>query len=307
MILKSWLRAYAIRRALSVGLAMVISLFVSRFLSDPSPGWLVITALVVSQTTRGTPLRQSFFYLFFIVIGVLGVSIFHPLLMDWAYAVVMGGLIGIACGQLILPVRPFREFSQGLLPILQAIKSFNIELANLFVTGNGFNAVDLAKQEVEKALFTRYGMYPEWVYEVGFNRGLRAGYRFFLVNIERVTEIVFSLNLRASFLKDIELPQALAGELNIVLLKNNELLQQLESYLLSQTFTLSHDDYTSDMAALEGKAKSYIPQRLDLLDTYPDAISLVVLLRDIKDMRQQLLALMLAATTKQDSKNEKSA
>lgn len=302
MKLRQWLSMHSVRHALSVGMAVALTLLMSHHLSVVSPGWMVITALLVCQTTRGSPLRQNIIYFFFIILGVLLASLLNPIFFNWTYDVMLGGVIGVLCSQLILPVRPFEEFRKGLLPVMQMIVAFNNEMVNLLVDGNGYINLQLAAQEVKKALQERYSMYPEWVYEVGFNPGLRSGYRFFLVNIERVTEIIFSLNYRIRLLKSMEACESLINELRQVMLKNNHLLHQLEQYFATGEFAESKDDFTSDVVALDEKVKQVLPPRLELLDIYPDNVTLATIIRDVKDMRQLLLLLVLAATTKQAPK-----
>lgn len=297
--MRKWLGKYAVRYALSVTVAVALAEALTHLFAGFETGWMALTAFLVCQTTRGTPVRQGMLVLFAILLLSVLAALLYPLVQEWMLDVLIGGAIGILCSQLILPVKPFAEFSQGLLPLLRSLISFNVEIANLLLDGNGYVAVQLAVNDVLKMQQMRYSLYPEWVYEVGFNPGLRVGYRFFLINLERISEVVSSLGYRMQLLKDNDALLRIASSLRTVVLRNNLLLQQLETYFSLGEFGDAKEDFTSDMAALDVDLQQVLPAQLGLMDIYPDNISIAMIVRDIKDMRQLLLQLVLAATTKQ--------
>ena len=114
------------------------------------------------------------------------------------------------------------------------------------------------KTKIEAVLAAKQSLYPEWVYEVGFNPGLRSGFRFFLVNLERVIEIFFSMNYLANSGIDTTLLKSFAKYLTDVIEKNNELIHVLINYFSENKLkdTKSESDFTSDMTRIRKSTQS---------------------------------------------------
>lgn len=344
------LSAYNFRHAVSVGCAVFLAALVNDYYSFSHECWTLLAAFLVSQTTRGTPLRQGQYYFMIIMIAILFSSLvfmwiqkpvatyavtgiifilgsftaflnrpllnkmyflilLFPLVMLIANMmpihteqllymrladVVIGGVIGIVCGQIIFPVRFDREFQQGLVPLLRAMLDYSKVLAENLQHGKCESRLEAAKLRIENALQTTQGMYPEWVYEVGFNPGLRSGFRFFLVNLERVSDILFSLDYLVNSGLDVQSMQELSRSMEDVLHKNAELIMALIDYFDNKKITPSKSDFTSDIVALENTLHQKVPGSLELLDISPDYIKMTALVRDVKDLRELLLQLVLA-------------
>jgi hypothetical protein len=141
--------------------------------------------------------------------------------------------------------------------------------------------------QTEYALQSQEGVYPEWVFEVGFNPGLRGGFRFFLVNLDRIIEIYYSLDALARSGFDAGIMQDMSACLKKSLEKNIELM----TILCEMT---NDSDYTSDIVDLEKVLRQNIPDNLELLDISTEYVKLTALVRDIKDIREILLQLVLA-------------
>ena len=296
--MNSLIKGYALRRAVAGALAIFVAVIANHYVSFSHEGWLVLAAFAACQTTRGTPLRQSLFYVFMIIL----LAVFLPassagLVQARVQDAVIGGVLGILFGQLVLPVSIHQEFCQGVLPVLRALSRDLNALCESYIQQSGYGEPLFQQQsQVEMALQMKGGMYPEWVYEVGFNRGLRAGFRFFLVNIERLAEVVFSLNYFISRSMDVELVRAAQDDVKRVMEKNDELLQVLIHYFSNQRWHEidSHSDFTSDMLALEKTLNRVVPNTMDLLDISPDYMIFTAMVRDLKDIRGLLLQLVMA-------------
>ncbi|SRR5579883_1098977 len=264
------------RHALSVGLTVFLAALVNYYFAFSENGWIILTAFLVSQTTRGTPLRQGIIFSFIIMVLIVLISIVvlnittMELLRNQIIDVCIGAAISIVCNQFFLPVHLDVEFRQSLIPLLKTIR--------------------------DKSTLALPSNYPEWVYEVGFNPGLRSGFRFFLLHLDWIAEISCSINYLLPLCEKTEAFQAVSEKIATVMQKNDELLDILLEYFESNTLKGIHSDFTSDMAALEQAVRHILPGRLELLDISPDYVRLAALVRDMKDIRQLLLQLVMSVS-----------
>lgn len=346
----TYLTAPSIRHMMSVLATVVIAVFVNAYFSLSKEYWIVIAAFLMSQTTRGLPLRQSLIsslvivsamiigsylliymsqpvvmgvliaasliccYLvyrnkvqlnksysrelvFFIVllIAVLSPSATPQMIAYRFIDILVGVLLGIIGSRIIFPINIEQAFRQGVLPILSALIDYSSTLAPVFLHhSDATDLLDSKKIDIEKSLLTQQGMYPEWVYEAGFNPGLRAGFRFFLINLERVTELFFSMHYLATIKVDAILLQDVAGRLAYTMQRNEELLAILITYFKQNELTIPAADFSSDLTELDLAMQRITPANLELLELAPDCLTLVAFTRDIKDLRGVLLRLVMA-------------
>lgn len=363
MIYRSYLTSYPFRHAISAGLSVFIAILAEYYFSFSKSGWIILTAFLISHTTRGTPLKQNinlaliilaavFFssmlannipqinilygiisaififtgymafvnrplqnktYFFTILFTlVLLVSVFSPtqpflVMADQFIDIMMGAIIGILCSQLFLPVRLDKEFRSAMIPLLQILADYSDAIVGYFRQQNNLILKEKnenhffmeKKSQIEKLVQEQQNTYPEWVFEVGFNRGLRSGFRFFLVNVERITEIFSSMDYFLLYssgtfafydLEMLKLHPFLANAMQ----KNKELLTILIEYFKSEALLEPTADFTSDIVELENAAQRFVPGSLELLDISPDFITITAFVRDIKDLRELLLQLVMS-------------
>ncbi len=338
-----YFNAYLWRHALSISVAVLIAFVTNYFYSFSHGSWMVLATLLVSQITRGTPLRQGVLALIAICAGlvvgdVLLVVVSDPLLRLSAISLIfiiigmfffnettpiatplncasifflvclftvfsmpgselgqrvvdvgVGTLIGMACVQLILPPSVVDEFRAGVVPILSALTAMSQTLVSCYAVDQATMNINGARCNVEKVLEQR--AYPTWAYEIGFNPGLRAGFRFFLVHLERLIEGMFALSdlvQQPIHLKDEALRVAIHESLQC----NHELFVLLEHYFAENTYPVLTHDLTTDIATLENCLQQVVPPQLALLDVSPDYVILTALVRQIKDNRQRLIQLI---------------
>lgn len=310
------------KSALSTGLALFTAVIASHYFTAPQSLWILLTTFFVSLTTTGTPLRQAIHFLFIILLAMIAATLlteygviswlgrllsnalvavlfitsayyavknyFLLMLFSWILliaflspfsmsslpdnfiAILIGALIGIVFKLFIFPVKLDDAFCRGVVPVLKALEN---------------NATSI---QVEKAFASQQSSYPNWVYETGFNPGLRASWRFMLIHIERLSELYFSLNylLSQNTMKLQAVPLAMQ--------KNAELLAILIHYFETKQYQKTESDYTSDITELEIELKQHVPAHLDLIDMMPEYLTLTAVVRDIKDIRNVLLQLVLA-------------
>lgn len=242
------------------------------------------------QTNKAFYLSVFFFLVFLIAMltPLATPALIHDNLMD----VVIGALISILCTQILARTRIEKAFSQSMQVLLPMLSEYAQAVIDNF--SQPHFAYLLEKKSALEALQVQPGLYPEWVYEAGFNPGLRAGLRFFLINLERVMEIFFSMNylllrqLHSSSLQELVQPLSLSMQ------KNQELIMMLTDYFLHKKIKEFHSDFTSDITDLENALHNVVPNNLELLDISPDYITLTALVKDIKDLRELLLQLIAA-------------
>lgn len=341
-----------LRHAFGQALTVLVALCAAYFYSFNEDFWLVLSAYVVCQTTKGTPIKQSiilsfllmtsiFIYAFLQSLALSPVFVYSLVVIVFALShyfifiifnyeqekilpivilpfslllaflfvnhkevsishdfieMIMGAMIG-TIGTFILSTRSLaKEFSASILPTLKAIDQYS-ELLQQFVSKTDINEQLLLDQSVAMNNTLLYP-YPRWVYETGFNRGLRSGFRYFLIHVEQLIEIFFSMELSCRDIKNSSGMGDLSYDIASAMNKNTELLKNLIYFFEHSKMMDIKNDYISDITVLEEKIKNFLPSSLELVDVATPHISLLAVLRDIKDSREKLLQLNMSLLTK---------
>jgi hypothetical protein len=203
---------------------------------------------------------------------------------------VIGAFIAMICRLLLLPSKLDVEFSKGVLPILHSLSEYSQALTDNLADSVKDNLAE-KRLKVESALLE---MYPSWIYETGFNRGLRSGFRFFLVNVERMTESYFSMDDLEARGLDARMLRELHGQIVNVMNHHHELLSILIEYFQRKTIRSTLSDFTSDMADLEKAVHNVMPDNIEVLAVSPQFLAIAAFVRDMKDLRGLLLQLVMA-------------
>lgn len=279
------------REALQVSITVFIAIWANHYLSFTHEYWLVATAFFASQTTKGAPIRQALivfvamialvFLLSFTVLPMHSLMVLRDRLID----VGIGALIAILCQQVIFPFQFVDEFRLGLLPTVRFLKTYSDQLTSALLQDNPrASRLDYRLQE----------NYPEWVYDTGFNRALRAGFRFFLIYLERVCELYCSLNYYTTQALPVALLSQVRPLFREVMQRNELLLDTIETYLSEGKLKIIEADFTDDIEALQQAVRALVPANLELLELSPDDLTLSAIVRDVVDLRRFLLRLTLA-------------
>jgi len=348
------MKLLASRHGLTVALSVSIAFMVNYVYSSSNECWIVLAAFLVSETSKGTPFKQSMTILIAIILG-MAVSfclqafikqndiiylVFSILFIASSYVTlvrrslsekngfviivfaitllitlftvtpensldyfrsrvvdaVIGAVIAMICRLLLLPANWEVEFSKGILPILSSLNEYSKSLSeNINNSIVSENKIMEKRINVENALLK---MYPSWIYETGFNRGLRSGFRFFLVNIERVAECLFSMDDIKTRGMDSVLLDRLRGNLLNVMDKQEELFAILIEYFQRKTIPDTTSDFTSDMTQLENAVREIIPDNIEVLSLSPTFLTITAFIRDMKDLRGLLLQLVMSLPVK---------
>ena len=337
----AFIKKYEYRRALSATFAVMLAWYLQPWISFEQDGWMPLAALLMSQSTQGSPVRQGLSSVLSLFAGVLLASMvamyfsmnvmiastvcifmfagyllwmlrpltspgfnlvmcfamayllaaFMPIdsMMQIKYRcadVVMGGVIGIASQLFIFPVRVGREFSGSLQPLLMEM-SLYLRAYSEFDPSRWREEKD---KQLSRLIQTQTKYYPEWVYELGFNPGLRAGFRFFLIHLERVIDMIQAFD----YLSIETLPSEFHDALKSVVNVNADLVDLLSQALVKGAKSMTLGEMKKDVEALNEISQKIMPGNFEILMHDEEAVSVLSLTRLAKDMRQVLLTLLLA-------------
>lgn len=247
----------------------------------------VIISAVICYLNRPLSQESIFLTLLFPVVLLLSTlfpemdkNILYSWLMDAVIALVLSILVQFIFSKNL--VKKFRIDMSLLFSIL------NHDVKYLFDEGASISRIKLSMLSMR---------YPEWIVRMGLNPGLRSGFRFFLVRLEQIIELLFSLDYFIRSNLNQEILNHIKPELLLVNKQNAILLDSLSHYFKQKTQVAIQDDLTSDVLALDKKLREMIPARLALLDVSYDDMKITMIVRDIKDIRLLLLQLIAALPT----------
>lgn len=232
------------------------------------------------------------------------IAVFFLILFHLYYAAICA-LAVFFLSLYLYPIKTIRDFCLGVLPAIDALSSYMQSIIDVVTQEQTSPEYLLEEQKnVIKLLVSSSSPYPEWVYHIGFNPGLRSSLRYFLIQLERVSDTCFSMSYwlirQNAIIKDGELPPLIANAMT----NNIGLLNNISRYLYHQTDqTLqplidTNVNYVNDITALEDVLRRETPGSLELLDMSEGYVYLTALVRDIKDLRGILLQLVTSLPTK---------
>ncbi|HEX4044550.1 MAG TPA: hypothetical protein VHZ76_02660 [Gammaproteobacteria bacterium] len=240
-------------------------------------------------------------FLFMMLLATVLPMWFATSIDNMLLAVIIGAVIGTLCHRWIFPSKLADAFRYDLLPILHALATY----ADTIIQGFKQSGTDditvlptvgsrLSDQYKIETILQRH--YPEWVYEIGFNPGLRGGFRFFLIHLEYVIDLFFALDNQRQR-ADAAIYRDMSPLFATVMEKNKELLLVLINFFEKNVLSEINDansDFTDDMQKLEQALREMTAGNLELLNISDTYLALTAMFRDIKDIRQLLLQLVAA-------------
>lgn len=283
---------------ISIMIAMSVAMCLSIYLPLMRLPMLIIVVMVAYLMKDDIKVfSPNLFVICFVLIMLIAsftpnvsVNIFEKRIFD----IFIGFLIGVFCNQFIFKMRLAKEFQEGLLPLLKTLANYlNILSEHLKQSSQDCTALKKQKENIAMIFQKQQALYPEWVYEAGFNPGLRSGFRFFLIHIERLIEIIFSLNYLTTEIISFEFSH-LNALMAVSLQCNRELIDNLIDFFCKKTLPATSREFTQDVVELENHLREIVPGSLELLDMSSDYVTFTAMVRDIKDMRQILLELLLS-------------
>jgi len=253
---------------------------------------LVIISAYIAFINR--PLANKTLYhlmLFAIVLLIAGLTENNFIIIsEQIIGVAWGVLIGIFFNHFFFPISLSKAFGEGVVPVLKALQLFAIDFQKKLEQGEKKINLAIVRTQIEKTLLSQQSGYPEWVFESGFNPGLRSSWRYFLIKLERVSEICFSLNYLASLEINFS---ALYLPLATALQKNAELMDILICYFENKLLKPTDENYTHDLDTLESVLQQVVPQHIEAIDLAEEYVVITAIVRDVRDMRGLLLQLVV--------------
>lgn len=200
------------------------------------------------------------------------------------FVLIMGCALWVIINTQFFAPSQYEQFTQGLVPLLQVLLKDNVDTTALM-----------------KALLASRSGYPDWVYRVGYNPALRAGFRFFLIQLEHACDLFFSIHYYEQYRLSQDALKSIAMPVEQVKQQNKELLRTLLNRFQQREVSPDSGNYIDDMNVLSAAIKEIIPSDISLLDISPDSVSLSAYLQDFIDLRRVLLQLVAALPAPQSS------
>lgn len=285
--------SFEIKRAISEAIAVFLAVIVSHFYRSAEPVWMIVSAWVVMQASLAIRLRQGILIFFFLVFAVT-VGTFYgqkTLLFPRLYDVTLGSMLGMICHLFILPAQIDVEFRRRVAPILQVYEQYLKSISSLlFKKELNQRASDLESQ-VQSLLQSRTTLFPDWIYEKGLSITFQQGHRHFLLMIERLSQILFSMHYLARYSFDPDLINPIQEEINLYVESAQHVLQAIVKVLNLQKVNEQISDLKGELAQLEKMYKQEVPQPLTLSNLQSEEMMLAAFIVDLRDFRDTVIKL----------------
>lgn len=183
---------------------------------------------------------------------------------------------------------PYQKFAHACLPLLKILAEETKSLSE-FCLWHNTDYLTHTRVLLEQCYQVRSGIFPESVYRAGYNRKLSAGYRFFLIQCERMIDLYFSINYLIQLPLLEELRHKISPVIATALLNNQKLFHLLIHFFETQQIDNNQVDWIEDIRELENALQMIVPQNIELLSVSADYLHLTLLVRDIKDLRGVLI------------------
>lgn len=274
------------RYLLSALIAVIAAFFLARHFDFPNTWLVVLVTLYVMQTTIGSALYQgakkSLQVLF--IVG-LAAAVLHS--ADFFYLsareVLLGASVGVLANLFVWPRKADVEFRQAAANVIKVYQSYFLKTFDALTQ----RAPLVSNAEMENILI----QLPGWVHETGFDVGLQAGYQFFLVKLEQVADVLFSLHYLARHQFDTEFLSTLEQPLEKCQQQFNKFFSAMLQVLQLKKLTTEVSEFSKDIAELEKQFYQIAPPSLELLDIQPDYIYFAELIYCLRDLHKHLVKL----------------
>ena len=233
----------------------------------------------------------------FLAVLMLLISIIEPVMQDHLlYArvcdVTLGSAIGLGANLILFPARADFEFRQDVILLLQAFSEYLSAIKNVMLREPGADKKAYDKRViVENLLLTKF---PTWVHEQGFNIALRQGHRHFLIMIERIAQLLFSMHHAARHEFAESAREVFALPLDKAVAATQKMIGSIVVLLQLNKLSEKIIDIDENIQELESTFKDSADPSLELLEISMDYSSFTAFIYDFKDLRFTLLTLLEA-------------
>lgn len=291
-----------IKQALIYFLVIVASILTAFLLWHLSKMSLLCSVLLIIYVLSGGLLltdnfhfnKFSYFLTLFALLLLLATFTMTPtwsLLQAKMLDIMLGIFIAIVGEKFFFPRKLNQEFTQGVIAFITFLIEYSRALTQSLIDHDTAGLTIYFQKKINTKFLNTY---PKWIYEVGFNPGLRAGYRFFLLHLECISDIFSSLDYLLMQQIDNLIIKPILHDLIHSMEKNQELLQVFCEYFVNKKLINITADFTSDIEELEIQLQKIVPHHLELLDLDHEHVLLTAIVSDIKDLRKLLLELVMS-------------
>lgn len=274
-----------VRYMLSLIVALILSLIINYFLAETQVFLIPLMTLFVMQTSIGNAFYQGMqkclIVLVIIAIASLilySIQFFYQMVHD----ALIGSIIGIIANLFLLPRQADTQFREEILP---ALKIFNEYFSSIIDQLLQQDSRKLNNASLEKALLKL----PDWVYKRGFNNALQAGYCFFLIQLEKMSDVLMSMHHLARYQYDKELIAKIRPTLLQYVDHVNQFFLSVVTVIELKKLSEEPSDLEIEITELQNQLFTIVPASLELLDMRRDYVYLAAFIYDLKDLRKLLL------------------
>jgi len=275
---------------LSMVLAVFVSLIAAHYAGYFGMYLIPLVALLVMQTSIANAFDQGVWRVFLLAIfaSLLALSIHSmPFLYQVMHDIGIGAVIGIAANILIFPRRADKEFRLAMVDVIQCYAQYFMNIMSQLTQGESVapNKIDLDMQLLSL---------PGWVYQRGFDTSLRSGHRFFLMTIEQISDLLFSMHHLANCSLEQDLIEQLQSSFDRCALRVQEFFSGLVTLLEIKKLSHPIADFSEELDELEEKFQSVVPLSIELLDVKRDYVYIAAFIYNLTSLRRLLLKLAQA-------------
>jgi uncharacterized membrane protein YccC len=283
--MENLLKINKIRCWVSLLIALILSLIANYYLAATEVFLIPLTAIFTMQTSIGNSFYQGMQKLLIVLAMVAIASLaLHSFsfFYNMTHDVLIGGIIGIMTNLFFLPRKPDKEFREKLIPV---IKTFNDYFSKIIDQLLQQDSSKFDNAALENALLKL----PDWVYERGFNNALQMGYRFFLVKVEQLSDVLLSMHHLARYQYEKELIAKIRPTLLQYVDNVNQFFTSVMTVLELKTLSEEPSDLEAELTELQKQFFTIVPSSLELLDMRRDYVYLAAFIYNLRDLRKLLL------------------
>src|SRR5579872_1940359 len=195
------LKIKKIRYLLRLLIALILSFAANYYLAETKVFLIPLVAIFTMQTSIGNSIYQGMQKLLIVLAIIMITSLFVsslPLFYEMTHDLLIGATIGIMINLFFLPRKPDKEFREKIIPVIKIFNDYFSMIIDQLLQQDSSKFNNAA---LENALLEL----PDWVYERGFNTALQIGYRFFLIKVEQLSNVLMSMHHLARYQYEKEL------------------------------------------------------------------------------------------------------
>jgi uncharacterized membrane protein YccC len=274
------------RHIFRIIIALAGAFFINEWGSFTAQWWLPLATFFVMLTSTGSAIYQGVLR-YILLLLVVGLSSWFfasaEVMYVRSYDITIGACIGILVNAVVLPDRIAVDFRKVVVPILQSYASYYAAIVNLLLQRD--RAIEEKKLAVEVAL----QKLPVWVYETGFDLALQKGYRFFVMKVNEVGELLFAMHHLARYPFPQEVRVVVEDELLLSVQKAEQFFKALIEVLNLKLVTGELADFYQEIDRVEQAFKKAVPEQWDVLGVSKEYVYLVEFIYTMRELQDILI------------------